>query len=231
MDPFQSKRADLFASLDAVSFKPDSSLNQPHKSSNPPRSGSSDRARRQSGPTEDFKDRESIFKEDQDVGGFRKGEAHDPRRRPPPAQPRERGFKRPRHPPQRGFGPRDKKKYTKYSLAGVSEVTDRSNSQAAFAFLQERQELRAKQEKDRDFQDPEASSNKISFKKPKRSLASSEVPASTSSLQGKRIMPEAVVGQTKSFKKKAKIERSSESKSSQGSGAKLSHLSFDDEDD
>ena len=78
-DNFASKQADLFAGLDAVTFKKDSSLRQVSTQNETPGDGT-DRTTNQRRETDDFKSRESLFREQQDVGGWRK---RDYDRRPP----------------------------------------------------------------------------------------------------------------------------------------------------
>lgn len=124
------------------------------------------------------------------------------------------------------------KKYTKYDLSDVSkeQMTDRSNTRAAFDFLNQ---LKTRNENEDDEKCQEVDEGKISFKKPiKKSNISSEASSSNVVKDGvKRVMPECVVGMKRSLEK-SKTEFSSTSKKSKSSKNKiaLSHLDDDEED-
>merc|ERR1712111_309255 len=123
---------------------------------------------------------------------------------------------------------RDPSKYTKYSLADVDDVTDRSNTAAALEFLNSRK--RSSDDDGAADDDQEGSSSaKVVFKKPKKTTnpekeSSSKDTATKSAIDNyglscgnsKRVMPAAVVGRQATKKPKQK---------------KLSHLDFEEDDD
>ena len=138
-------------------------------------------------------------------------------------------------------------KYTKYSLSDAPNVSDRSNTQTALAFLKE---LSDRKEQGANLEDPKEEGAKIMFNKPKRNAnkemkSTSDLQESASSAISKRILPEAVVGQSSSFKatssRKKNINISNETVSSnhdakpikkaKTNSAPLSHLMYEDEED
>ena len=133
-------------------------------------------------------------------------------------------FKRPR-PPQNKHEKDRKRKYIKYSLEDVSDVTDRSNSMAAFSFLRELREKREKHENTEGDESPQ--DKKITFKKPSKRNT-----VEPSESGGKRVLPEAVVGQTSSNAvRKAEKKSKPKSKSDFTKQTVLSHLNFEAEEE
>ena len=114
---FKSRVSDVFAGLDKVGFKSDSSLKQRDQSQEDdtfrrPSSPSSQRRREGGGGRFDqFKRTESIFKETPDVGGWKQRadkRSKDNNQRPPFHKPKNPMYDRRK--PQR----KDPSKYTKY---------------------------------------------------------------------------------------------------------------------
>merc|ERR1711862_227812 len=141
---------------------------------------------------------------------------------------------------------RDPSKYTKYSLADVDDVTDRSNAMAALDFINSRKRSSEAASNDGDSSEP--TSSKPLFKKPKRAEPKEDTQGTNKDSKpdinfglscgnSKRVMPEIVVGRP-SIKKKSKEpstaddEPSSDQKqkSKKPKQKKLSHLDFEEED-
>merc|ERR1711997_828420 len=171
--------------------------------------------------TEEFKNCESIFRTPNESGWPPTRSRHD-RKRPHHGNRNQRGSRRT---PDHVVNPN---KYKKYDLSDVSkdQLSDRSNSRAAFDFL--------RQLKDRknDDDDQEEKGRKVSFKQPP-SKKSIDQEASTSSSNvvrdgTKRVMPECVVGQKRTLMKNTNKKSDHPRKSSKQ--VSLSHLD-DDEDD
>jgi len=262
---FKSRVSDVFGCLDKVDFKSDSSLKQDKPRDQPENDGfrrprspirsPSDRAvggaREPSRSFDRFKKTESIFQEAQDVGSWKQ---RDNQTRPPPRQrsssntiPMGGGNRHAKNPmydnrrPQR----KDPTKYTKYSLADVEDVTDRSNAMAALDFINSRKRSSEAASIDGD----EPSSSKPVFKKPKKAnlkdtpdTSKDSKPDGTFGLScgnSKRVMPEAVVGRQQSAKKKREPALADDDlstadqkqKSKKPKQKKLSHLDFEEEDD
>lgn len=115
-------------------------------------------------------------------------------------------------------------KWTKYSLADVNEMNDKSNAAAAFAFLKEMQTRKCNDDDDND-NGGNGEDKKIVFKKivkPK----SSEVKASFQS--SKLIMPEYEFGKKVQKKKNRPAQKTD--KTANVKEIKLGHL-MEDEDD
>lgn len=112
-------------------------------------------------------------------------------------------------------------KWTKYSLADVNEMNDKSNAAAAFAFLQEMQTRKCQLDENNDDQD-----KKIVFKRIEKSKEPEVKPSFQSS---KLVMPEYEFGK-KMHKKKNRIERRVESIAS-SKEIKLGHLMEDEIDE
>jgi len=250
---FKSRVSDVFAGLDKVGFKSDSSLKQKdRKEDGTFRRPSSPSQRREGGARFDqFKRTESIFKETPDVGGWKqRGDKRSKdNQRPPFHKPKNPMYDRRKH--QR----RDPSKYTKYSLADVKDVTDRSNTAAALDFLDACRKRRQAEDAAKDTEDL-PSGSKVVFKKPKRNpTAAVEATKDPSAKDdeglsyglscgnSKRIMPEAVVGR-QNVKRQAATEdkvaaaadaaptaAAAGTKAKSKKEKKLSHLSFDDDDD
>ena len=122
-------------------------------------------------------------------------------------------------------------KWTRYDLDIPEEDTsERSNSAAAFAFLQERKKLKQQEEQLEDGEDEQ----KIVFKKSssrKRSAdTSQESQQPTVIKSGKVVMPEYVVGE-KVAKKSSKPTKSSTAGSSACNKVGLGHLAEEEEEE
>lgn len=261
---FKSRVSDVFGCLDKVDFKSDSTLKQEkpreqpendvfRRPRSPVRSGSDRGGTREPSRSFDrFKKTDSIFKEAQDVGSWKQ---RDSQARPPPRQrsssnstPLGGGNRHAKNPmydnrrPQR----RDPSKYTKYSLADVDDVTDRSNAMAALDFINSRK--RSSEAASNDGDPTEPTSSKPLFKKPKRAEPKEDTQGTNKDSKpdinfglscgnSKRVMPEAVVGRP-SIKKKSKEPSTADEepstdqkqKSKKPKQKKLSHLDFEEED-
>lgn len=114
------------------------------------------------------------------------------------------------------------KNYTYYDMSSVSrdQMSDRSNTRAAFDFLREMRER-----KDGEKDEKVDQGAKISFKKPKIKEISEASSSNVVKDGVKRVMPECVVGQ----KKTKKVEKKTINKSSKQ--ISLSHLDDEEEDD
>ena len=255
---FEERSRSLFSSLDeCTKLTPQSSLYQ-KKSQNNERSNDSSRASRRD--TEDFRNRESIFKLSEreesgwppsnklksNSGQWERGRNQDSDFGRESKRP---GFKRPFIRPKLPDHARNPSKYTKYSLADTPNVSDRSNTQTAFAFLKELSDRKSNTNELK--QEDNETTGKIKFQRPKQK---SEEPNNFSSLStkntatsaiSKRVLPEAVVGKQSGFKsssrKKAlKVPPKEDSASTETEEKKqdkktkklntLSHLMYDDEE-
>ena len=125
-------------------------------------------------------------------------------------------------------------KYKKYDLSDVSkdQLSDRSNSRAAFDFLRQ---LKDRKNNDESNENPAENSEerKVSFKKPstfkKPSVESTSKPSAVQDGH-KRILPEYEFGQ-KAKKSVVKSDKTSEkSKNKSSKTISLSHLDEEDED-
>ncbi|KAL1518025.1 hypothetical protein ABEB36_001711 [Hypothenemus hampei] len=142
-------------------------------------------------------------------------------------------FKRPHNPAPKNYInkiPDFKKnphKWTKYSLEDVEDVTEESNRKSAMDFLKElsqRTTLSVSEEKLTELP------SKIVFKKRQAQIIQPmEEPDSDkpSFRQSKLVMPEYVIGKTRTENKK-NIKTSNQT-SGKGKQLKLDHLTFDDE--
>lgn len=112
-------------------------------------------------------------------------------------------------------------KWTKYSLADVNEMNDKSNAAAAFAFLKEMQSRKCHDDENEE-------DKKIIFKK----IVKSNEPKVKASFQSsKLVMPEYEIGK-KIQKKKNKLEhKTNEILTSINKEIKLGHLMEDEEDE
>merc|ERR1712226_1027102 len=138
-------------------------------------------------------------------------------------------------------------KYTKYSLSDAPNISDRSNTQTALAFLKELSDRKDPEPNRKEEGDQEIS--KIMFKRPKRNTGIergsivSDIKEPAPCAITKRILPEAVVGQSSSFTKSSKktLKKASIEKTLANTECKankkdtkvkttLSHLTYDDED-
>ena len=189
--------------------------------------------------TQDFKGRESIFRSPNESGWPPKSSKYHPRgrnegrghsgRRPPP--PRRRGPKTPDH----MINP---SKYTKYSLSDVSkdQMSDKSNTRAAFDFLRELKDRKDhKYDEDSSIKEQDSSSShKVTFKKPIRNHQEHGQPSTSGNVVRdgvKRVMPECVVGQKRSKDKdRQRTSEEPKNKKPKKGLVSLSHLD-DDEDD
>merc|ERR1712020_659744 len=239
---FAERSRDLFSCLDGLEkLKPGSSLYQ-ETPATVSQSLDTTTPRLQT-ETESFRNRESIYKltEREESGWppskqlkrskdqWERGRDQDVDFRETKRQSFKKPFDR-RKIPDHAKNPQ---KYTKYSLSDAPNVSDRSNTQTALAFLKE---LSDRKEQGANLEDPKEEGAKIMFSKPKQNA---------SSAISKRILPEAVVGQSSSFKvtssKKKNINISNETVSSNNdakpikkaktNNAPLSHLMYEDEED
>jgi len=258
---FKSRVSDVFGCLDKVDFKTDSSLKQEkpkqqqldNEGFRRPRSpvrtshgGDRGGTREPSRSLDRFQKTESIFQETPDVGSWKQRDNRPPPRpgRSDNSQGRSRPPKNPMYDhrrPQR----RDPSKYTKYSLADVDDVTDRSNTAAALEFLNSRK--RSSDDDGAADDDQEGSSSaKVVFKKPKKTTnpekeSSSKDTATKSAIDNyglscgnsKRVMPAAVVGRQATKKKGSAGPEGTDQKqkSKKPKQKKLSHLDFEEDDD
>jgi len=193
---FAARCSNVFASLDSHAPK-----SKPEPDREPNRENRS-RSERESSQTSDYRGRESIFRV-KDSDGF-----SVPRR---PDMPRFQrggrgaGHRPPSRIPDHANNPR---RYTKYSLADVEELSDRGNARAAFDFLRERAQI---QETDGTPDSSETVPSKITFKRPAKKRDASEMeesaPKSSGGIGGfgKRVLPECVVGGDPKFGRK-KVE-------------------------
>ena len=283
---FAERSRDVFAGLNELEkFKPGSSLHQETAaaSEQPNQKHSIGRGQKD---TEHFRCRESIFKlSEREESGWppppSSGSKIDRYNKPAVGnrwergrdqdsdfsarsssyQPRQ-GFKRPFYRPQKGSVPDHVKnpgKYTKYSLEDAPGVTDRSNAQAAFAFLNQ---LKEANEHHSDEKSGKDKNNKMVFKKPKIRREKEENMTEKLNVEthvftpgpSKRILPEAVVGRSAKSTKKSKLQvkladdwedeqmsvscHKSEHKTdakdkrpNKNCKTRLSHLMFEEEDD
>ena len=253
---FEERSRNVFSSLDECSkFNPQSSLFQKNLPSNQ-RSNASSNVNRND--TEDFRNRESIFKLSEreesgwppssklksSTGQWERGRNQDSDFG---RKPHRQGFKRPFNRPKMPDHAKNPSKYTKYSLADAPNVSDRSNSQAAFAFLKELSDRNAN--KDDQKEEENENPGKIKFQRPKKrssDAAPSSDQKSVTSVMSKRVLPEAVVGRESGFKssssrKPLKVSSGGDSPPDESEAKKvdkktkkpntLSHLMYDDEEE
>lgn len=223
-DGFQSRSKDIFANLDSIADtkskikrndNDDHDEKRKHRSRSPP-------SRDEKRYSKEFKGRESIFRTPNE-SGWPPSRSDDRRPRSSHNRHRRGG---PSKVPDHVINP---KKYTKYDLSDVSkeQMTDRSNTRAAFDFLNQ---LKKRNDNEDDEKCQEVDEGKISFKKPIKKSHSSEASSSNVVKDGvKRVMPECVVGMKRSLEK-SKTELSSTSKKSSKNKIALSHLDDDEED-
>ncbi len=125
-DGFASRCKDIFAGLNEVTPKASQEVDTKKTSQEVCRSP-------KSGSTSEFRGRESIFRV-KDSDGFSVPRRPDLQRYQPGRGNNFRGGVRtPDH-------VRNPRKYTKYTLADVDDISDRSNARAAFEFLRQQQE-------------------------------------------------------------------------------------------
>ena len=233
---FQSRSKDIFANLDSIADNKSKIANSPKnrsRSRSPPTSRNDDR-RNEKRYSKEFKGRESIFRTPNESGW-------------PPSR---SDFRGDRHKSNRNFKQNSRKfvpdhvknpgNYTKYDLSDVSrdQMSDRSNTRAAFDFLRELKDRKEDDEICEDDLKKMDEGAKISFKKPKKPEKSSNESGSTSSnvvKDGvKRIMPECVVGQkpkSSALESKSNSDSTKKSKKSNKKQISLAHLDDEEEDD
>lgn len=209
---FAQRSQNIFAEIDVLEkHNSGSTLELTKSTSNSANSASSAEGREQ---TEVFRNRESIFKLSEReesgwppssrskpyAGKWERGRDQDSDFRPKSSNPT---FKRPNQRKNTPDHVKNPKKYTKYSLADAPGVTDRSNTAAAFDFLREQEKqktckINLQQEDSTEVQD------KVVFRKPKTKNESGAKNESselaTKCMSSKRILPEAVVGRSSSFR-------------------------------
>jgi len=230
---FDTRTKDIFANIDSLASTSKKQQNseeqkQPRKRitapSPPPEDNCRDSDKKR---TEEFKNCESIFRTPNESGWPPARSRHDRKR---PHHGNQRG---PRRTPDHVVNPN---KYKKYDLSDVSkdQLSDRSNSRAAFDFLRQ---LKDRKNDDESDENPTESSEerKVSFKKPStfKKPPSVESTSKPSAVQDghKRILPECVVGQ-KAKKSVVKLsdKTSEKSKIKSSKTISLSHLDEEDED-
>lgn len=188
---FANRCNDVFAALDSHAPK---SQPEPEVRAPPSRDDRSPRIERESSRTSDYRGRESIFRV-KDSDGF-----SIPRR---PDLPRFQrggrgaGHRMPSRTPDHMTNPR---KYVKYSLADVEELSDRGNARAAFDFLRQRAQVRESESGPALSESDEPA--KITFKRPNKKADAADEDQSEAAPKfsggaggfGKRVLPECVVG-------------------------------------
>lgn len=231
---FDTRTKDIFANIDSLASTSKKQQNseeqkQPRKRitapSPPPEDNCRDSDKKR---TEEFKNCESIFRTPNESGWPPTRSRHD-RKRPHHGNRNQRGSRRTA---DHVVNPN---KYKKYDLSDVSkdQLSDRSNSRAAFDFLRQ---LKDRKINDESNENPAENyeERKVSFKKPstfkKPSVESTSKPSAVQDGH-KRILPEYEFGQ-KAKKSVVKSDKTSE-KSKIKSPSKtisLSHLDEEDED-
>jgi len=230
---FDTRTKDIFANIDSLASTSKKQQNseeqkQPRKRitapSPPPEDNCRDSDKKR---TEEFKNCESIFRTPNESGWPPARSRHDRKR---PHHGNQRG---PRRTPDHVVNPN---KYKKYDLSDVSkdQLSDRSNSRAAFDFLRQ---LKDRKNDDESDENPTESSEerKVSFKKPStfKKPPSVESTSKPSAVQDghKRILPEYELGQ-KAKKSVVKLsdKTSEKSKIKSSKTISLSHLDEEDED-
>ena len=250
---FQNKVKDVFANLDSIADKTEKKkAEENNKKTNDEKKREkprhyqhpNSRERSRSPPSrsktlqDEFKGRESIFRTPNESGWPPSRSDQDRQRRPH----RDRDQHRRRLPPKVPDHVINPNKYTKYDLSDVSkdQLSDRSNTRAAFDFLRNLKDKKSDAEEDniadRKAHQEMVQDGKISFKKPMKKRNEEMAGASSSANvvhDGvKRVMPECVVGQKKPKSsddnsiKKSKISTKNKQKS-----ISLSHLDDEEEDD
>jgi len=231
---FDTRTKDIFANIDSLASTSKKQQNseeqkQPRKRitapSPPPEDNCRDSDKKR---TEEFKNCESIFRTPNESGWPPTRSRHD-RKRPHHGNRNQRGSRRT---PDHVVNPN---KYKKYDLSDVSkdQLSDRSNSRAAFDFLRQ---LKDRKNNDESNENPAENSEerKVSFKKPStfKKPPSVESTSKPSAVQDghKRILPEYEFGQ-KAKKSVVKSDKTSEkSKNKSSKTISLSHLDEEDED-
>ena len=230
-DGFASRSKDIFANIDSLA----ATKGQPSKSDD--KNDSKDQRSKEDTPkqdrnekhTRDFKGRESIYRSPNE-SGWPPSRSDSEFRRPPPRDWNDR--KRPRGPKRVPDHVVNPKKYKKYDLSDVSkdQMSDRSNTRAAFDFLRELKDRKTPQDTTEDTE--KVTEGKISFKKPPSSFKKSDKESTSSNVVrdgNKRVMPECVVGQKKASNVEKKADKKAKNKKSSSSSISLSHL--DDKED
>ena len=211
---FTERSRDVFASIDELGkLKPESSLYQGKQL---PASQSLDVHRNVNRrlETEEFRNRESIFKlsereesgwppsyKDRSKSGqWERGRDQDTDFGNAPTR---QAFKRPFNRQKVPDYAKNPKKYTKYTLSDVPNLNDRSNTQVALAFLRD---LDGRKEQKPQLGEESATDEpKIVFKRPKTS-SKNETKAPVPKLDtipcaiSRRILPEVAVGRSSSFR-------------------------------
>jgi len=200
-DAFSARQASVFGSLPVIEL---SSSKEESSSSTQAETGE------ESEDVMPFKGEESIFK------------------RPMPK------LKKSSHRPRRQFYPYNNKtkvpdykknpeKWIKYSLESTSDMTDKSNSAAAFSFLREIEE---RKRKNSNIEDEETTtSGKILFKKPKNKEDKSQ--ANRTYRDGKLCMPAFEFGSKKSKSVKRVKDKATTKKTQERT---LAHLTEEEDD-
>jgi len=226
---FDSRSKDIFANIDSLA----SASNNKQEKSKEKQPRNRDRSRDEVNnrhKTEEFKGRESIFRSPNESGWPPARSRHDRKRQ---YHGNSRG---PRRTPDHIVNPN---KYTKYDLSDVSkdQLSDRSNTRAAFDFLRQLKDRKREDDSKKDNEETDKY-RKISFKKPFRKSSMTE--STPTSVSGsvvrdghKRIMPECVVGQKikNSSVNSADKKTSEKPKNKPSKIISLSHLDDDNDED
>jgi len=225
---FSDRSQSVFGSIDDIASKANNKLSKDRKKDTSSEDFNEDERKK---TTQDFKGRESIFRSPNESGwppssgrGHRRSDnsrrhrQDHHRHRPRP----------PRKVPDHIVNP---DKYTKYDLSDVSkdQMSDRSNTRAAFDFLAEMKDRQIDKSADSSKDDQNADSSKVTFKKPVRQMQKTSTSGSSSNVVKdgvKRVMPECVVGQKRS---KDPVRKNSNKKAKSQSQISLSHLDEDEE--
>ena len=227
---FSNRSKDIFAGIDDLASKTRKKDNCKEDSGSIVDKANDNATEDKQKATQDFKGRESIFRSPNETGWPPASKSNKYRR--DRSERKNHHYRRGHKTPDHVANP---DKYTKYSLSDVSkdQISDRSNTRAAFDFLRELKDRKGQSIDECISMNQSASSPKVTFKKPKKSHQDQQQLPSTSVVQDgvKRVMPECVVGQKrrKENDKSATTVQIRNKKPKHGQVA-LSHLD-DDEDD
>ena len=225
---FSDRSQSVFGSIDDIA-KANNKLSKDNKKDTSSDNFNEDKKK----TTQDFKGRESIFRSPNESGWPPSSRHRDRRNDDSRRHRQDRHRHRPRHPrkvPDHIVNP---DKYTKYDLSDISkdQMSDRSNTRAAFDFLAEMKD-RNTCKSDDSSKDQNSGSNKVTFKKPVRKIQSTSTASSSNVVKDgvKRVMPECVVGQKRSKDQVKKNVHHSNKKVKCGQ-ISLSHLDDNEESD
>lgn len=215
-EAFASRSKDIFANIDSLAAEKQDTQKQEK------RPEEREEKSKNSQKIEEFKHRESIFRSPNESGWPPTSSRFDSRNKS-----RFRQRDRPRHPKKVPDYIVNPQKYKKYDLSDVDQMSDRSNTRAAFDFLRQLKDRKSNDDQDEPLENP----GKISFKKPKKTVVEESASSTSIAVDGghKRVMPECVVGASK--KAKSSDQKSSNKAASKAKVSKVSLAHLDDEDD